>query len=150
MVKPEHYNIAAEALLNLIEDSNTLQKTKNIAVFSNVHIEMTTLLKNKGYKVQEFYSYADILQALLEDNYQPEIAFMNWCDRDCWRVFEKLPSHCKILSLYQPLFKTSVDHELNARYMTSIIGISSTYNAPEERRSNIPWDNKVFIYNFQK
>ena len=149
MVKPDTYNKEAETLFNMIVDKGILKTGKKIDVYSNVPHEMTAILKKSGYDVEEYTTFGEGLIGLLKHQFIPDIIFVNWCDRDCWKLFERLPSYCIILSLYQPLFKTGLDHELNSRYLQEIVGISTTYNDIDLGKSNIPWDNKVFVYNFQ-
>ena len=146
MVSANIFNPKANNLVIHIKNTNTLNTGEKVAICSNTHLELTDLLVKGNYNIQTFYEFGQIKRAIQVENYMPKTVILNWSDRDVWRLFEILPVHIKILSLYQPVFKTGLDHKLNAKFIQGHIGQSED---DREDGRLFSWDNRLYIYNFQ-
>jgi len=146
MVTAQVCNLVSDKLISELENKKILNINENIAVLCSDKHLIGESLQKLGYKVRIFHRYVYFEHEFTHENYKPKIIINLWSDRDTWKVFEILPKHTKFINLYSPLFRTSLDHELNKKFLKNFIGTSEVHS--ELGSSNIPWDNKAFIYDF--
>lgn len=143
MATKEDYNSLVLSLAASIIESGEIKATDKIVCITNDNSLLPMKLVSAGYTAKEvgikdFDGDCDVL-----------ILFLGY--RDVVRVLEKTKEHIKILNLYRKLLgssDTKTQEIIDSFFVKSIGTSENIIEIFDGKERVVPFDNKVFIYNF--